>query len=144
MTCSESMRDAGTPAMKRYFKPARIVWSAPGQAHGLAHAAVAKRLLVAGQPGTGPEGDVPEDLAAQTAFAFDNVFAVLEAGQMKIEDIVKLVVHVAAPDGASTFDRVREVKLGALTPVVTYLQAAGFRDPRWKVLIEAEAINDAA
>jgi 2-iminobutanoate/2-iminopropanoate deaminase len=130
--------------MKRYFKPARIAWSAPAQAHGLAHTAVAKRLLVAGQPGVGPGGDIPDDLAAQTALAFENVIAVVEAGQMKVDDIVRLVVYVAVVDGAATVDRVRETKLGALTPVVTYVQAAGFRDPRWKVLIEAEAIDDVA
>jgi 2-iminobutanoate/2-iminopropanoate deaminase len=128
--------------MKRYFKPARISWSAPAQAHGLAHTAVAKRLLVAGQPGVGPGGDVPDDLATQTGLAFDSVFAVLEAGQMKVDDIVRLVVYVAVADGAETIDRIREAKLGALTPVVTYVQAAGFRDSRWKVLIEAEAIDD--
>ena len=128
--------------MKRFFKIARIGWSASGQTHGLAHGAVFKRLLVSGQPGIDAKGEVPADLEAQIGLAFDNVFSVLEAGQMASEDLVRIVAYIAAPGSHRVFDRVRERKLGALTPALSYIEAAGFSDPRWRVLIEAEAVRD--
>jgi enamine deaminase RidA (YjgF/YER057c/UK114 family) len=128
--------------MKRFFKPARVGWSAAGQAHGLAHSAVSKRLLISGQPGVDETGNAPADLEAQFALAFDNVFKVLEAGQMALDDLVRIVVYVAAPNAYELFQRVREQKLGALTPVASYVETAGFYDPNWRVLIEGEAIRD--
>jgi enamine deaminase RidA (YjgF/YER057c/UK114 family) len=130
-------------SMKRFFRPAGVRWSAAGQAHGLAHGAVFKRLLISGQPGVDEEGTAPTDLEAQFSLAFDNVFKVLEAGQMARDDLVRIVVYVAAPDAYDVFQRVREQKLGALTPVASYVEAAGFCNPNWQVLIEGEAIRDA-
>ena len=128
--------------MKRYFKPAQVAWSTAGQTHGLAHGETFKRLIISGQPGVDSKGEAPADLEAQIALAFDNVLTVLKAGQMAATDIVKIVAYVAQPNAYSIFDRVRERKLGALTPATSYVEAAGFRDPRWRVLIEAEAVRD--
>jgi len=128
--------------MKRFFMPARIAWSAQGQTHGLAHGAVFKRLLISGQPGINDRGDVPAELEAQIALAFDNLLKVVEAGQMAVEDIVRIVAYIAEPRSFLIFDGVRARKLGALTPVTTYVETTGFSDPRWRVLIEGEAIRD--
>jgi enamine deaminase RidA (YjgF/YER057c/UK114 family) len=128
--------------MKRFFKPARIAWSAAGQTHGLAHGAAFKRLLISGQPGVDDTGNAPADLEAQIGLAFDNVFKVLDAGQMAIEDLVRIVVYIAAPNAYGVFQSVREQKLGAVTPATSYIEASGFGDPSWRVLIEGEAIRD--
>ena len=128
--------------MKRFFKPARIGWSAGGQTHGLAHGAIFKRMLISGQPGVDEKGHAPADLEAQFALAFDNVFQVLDAGQMALEDLVRIVVYVAAPNGYGLFQKVRDQKLGGLTPAASYVETAGFCDPTWRVLIEGEAIRD--
>jgi len=128
--------------MKRFFKPARIAWSAAGQAHGVAHGPVFKRLLIAGQPGVDETGEVPADLEAQIGAAFDNLLSVVEAGQMAAEDIVRIIAYVAAPRAYEVFERVRERKLGGLTPAASYVETSGFSDPRWRVLIEGEAVRD--
>ncbi len=128
--------------MKRFFMPARIAWSVQGQTHGLAHGAVFKRMLISGQPGIDERGEVPADLEAQIAFAFDNLLKVVEAGQMAAEDVVRIVAYVAESRAFPIFDRVRARKLGALTPVATYIETTGFSDPRWRVLIEGEAVRD--
>ncbi len=130
--------------MKRFFKPERIAWSAPGSAHGVAHGPVFKRLLISGQPGVDEAGEAPAELEAQISLAFDNLLKVVEAGQMAAEDLVRIVAYVAAPRAHAVFDRVRALKLGALTPVTTYIEATGFADPRWRVLIEGEAVRDGA
>jgi enamine deaminase RidA (YjgF/YER057c/UK114 family) len=130
--------------MKRFFKPERIAWSANGHAHGLAHGATFKRLLISGQPGVDAKGEIPDDLETQIGLAFDNLFKVLEAGQMAVEDIVKIVAYVASPGAFALYSRVRDLKLGAVTSVSSYVEASGFSDPRWRVLIEAEAVRDTA
>ena len=128
--------------MKRFFKPAQIGWSASGQTHGLAHGAVFKRLLISGQPGVDERGEVPADLEAQIELAFDNLLKVIAAGQMAVEDLVRIAAYVAQPSAYGVFDRVRARKLGALTPAATYVETAGFSDPRWRVLIEGEAVRE--
>ena len=128
--------------MKRFFMPARIAWSAQGQTHGLAHGVVFKRMLISGQPGVDEAGKVPSDLEAQIGLAFDNLLKVVEAGQMAAEDIVRIGAYVAEPHAYGVFDRVRARKLGALTPAATYVETTGFSDPRWRVLIEGEAVRE--
>jgi 2-iminobutanoate/2-iminopropanoate deaminase len=128
--------------MKRFFKPARIGWSASGLTHGLAHGVVFKRLLISGQPGVDESGQVPTDLEAQIGLAFDNLLKVIAAGQMDVEDLVRIVAYVAEPRAYGVFDRVRAGKLGALTPAATYVETTGFSDPRWRVLIEGEAVRE--
>ena len=61
---------------------------------------------------------------------------------MAVKDIVRIVAYVAAPDAHGLFHRVRERKLGALTPVASYVEAVGFSDPRWRVLVEGEAVSE--
>jgi enamine deaminase RidA (YjgF/YER057c/UK114 family) len=128
--------------MKRFFKPAKVAWSAPGESHGLAHSAVFKRLIIAGQPGVDPTGEAPPDLEAQMGFAFDNLLQVLEAGQMTVADLTKIVAYVTTPGSFALYNHVRNRKLNAPSIVSTYVEVAGLGDPRWRVLIEGEAIRD--
>jgi 2-iminobutanoate/2-iminopropanoate deaminase len=128
--------------MKRFFKPAQIAWSAPGQSHGLAHGAVFKRLLISGQPGIDSTGVAPPDLEAQIGLAFDNLLMVVVAGQMEPKDLVKVVAYVAAPGAFPLYEQVRKRKLEVPSLASTYVEVAGLSDPRWRVLIEGEAISD--
>jgi 2-iminobutanoate/2-iminopropanoate deaminase len=128
--------------MKRFFRPAKIAWSAQGESHGLAHSAVFKRLLIAGQPGVDAAGETPPDLEAQIGFAFDNVLHVLEAGQMAVADLTKIVAYVTTPGSFALYNQVRNRKLNAPSMVSTYVEVAGLGDPRWRILIEGEAVRD--
>jgi 2-iminobutanoate/2-iminopropanoate deaminase len=128
--------------MKRSFKPAKVSWSAQGESHGLAHSAVFKRLLIAGQPGVDSAGETPPDLETQISLAFDNVLHVLEAGQMVVADLTKIVAYVTMPGSFVLYNQVRNRKLNAPSMVSTYVEVAGLGDPRWRVLIEGEAVRD--
>jgi enamine deaminase RidA (YjgF/YER057c/UK114 family) len=128
--------------MKRFFKPARIAWSAQGESHGLAHSTVFKRLVIAGQPGVDATGEAPPDIEAQMGLAFDNLLQVLEAGQMTVADLTKIVAYVTTPGSFAIYNQVRNRKLNTPSIVSTYVEVAGLGNPRWRVLIEGEAIRD--
>jgi 2-iminobutanoate/2-iminopropanoate deaminase len=130
--------------MKRFLRPNRISVAAPGHAQGLVHGRVFKRLLITGQVGADHAGNVPSDFEAQVELAFDNVFAVIEAAQLTIGDLVRTIAYVAVPDCLARYNLVRERKIGSATPVSTYVEIAGLGDPRWLISIEGEAIQEDA
>jgi 2-iminobutanoate/2-iminopropanoate deaminase len=129
--------------MKRFLKPTRIAPAASGQPHGLAHGGVFKRLMIGGQVGADPSGDVPPGFEAQAELAFDNLLAVVEAAQLAVDDLTRLTAYVAAPECFAQYHLVRARKLGAATPVSTYVEVTGLGDPRWLISIEGEAIREA-
>lgn len=128
--------------MKRFLKPTGIAPAASGQPHGLAHGGAFKRLVIGGQVGADSMGDVPAGFEAQVELAFDNLLAVIDAAQLAADDLTKLTAYVAAPQGFAQYHVVRERKVGAATPVSTYVEVAGLGDPRWLISIEGEAIRE--
>jgi 2-iminobutanoate/2-iminopropanoate deaminase len=128
--------------MKRFLKPQKISASASAHSQGLAHGRVFKRLLIAGQIGADHSGEAPADFESQVALAFDNLLAVIEAAQLTIGDLVRIMAYAAVPDSLAAYHRVYQRKLGPATPVSTYVEIAGLGDPRWLILIEGEAIQE--
>ena len=128
--------------MKRFLKLAKMASAVAGQPHGLAHGSHFKRLLIAGQVGIDVTGHAPDDLEAQFELAFDNLLSVIDAAQLAVGDLVKIVVYVTVPGSLALYDRVRKRKIGSVTPVSTYVEVAGLGDPRWLVSIEGEAIQE--
>jgi 2-iminobutanoate/2-iminopropanoate deaminase len=128
--------------MKRFLRPTKVSSVVPGQVHGLAHGGVFKRLLIAGQVGADPAGNVPAGFEAQAELAFDNLLAVIDAAQLGVADLIKIAVYVTVPGSVAIFNQVRERKIGSATPIQTYVEIAGLGDPRWLVSIEGEAIQE--
>jgi enamine deaminase RidA (YjgF/YER057c/UK114 family) len=128
--------------MKRFLRPAKIAAAVPGQPHGLAHGGVFKRLLIAGQTGADPEGNVPAGFEAQAELAFDNFLAVIDAAQLTVGDLIKITVYVTVPGCLAQYNFIRERKIGSATPAGTYVEVVGLGDPRWLISIEGEAIQE--
>ncbi|KAE8763364.1 RidA family protein [Georgenia thermotolerans] len=102
-------------------------------------------LVVGGQNGVGPDGQVvAADVHAQTAQALRNVLAVLAAAGATQEHVVKMTVHlVAGADVAAGYAAAQEV-WGAHPTALTVLQVAGLGRPECLVEIEALAYLPAA
>lgn len=71
----------------------------PGVSHGAAPIPLGARagnvLYSSGIPGIDPEtGRLPPDAAAQAAFAFGNMRALLEAGGATLENVVRMTVYL--------------------------------------------------
>jgi enamine deaminase RidA (YjgF/YER057c/UK114 family) len=128
--------------MKRFLKSGKTSAPSAEQTQGLAHGTAFKRLVVASQLGTDAAGAVPKGLEAQCELAFDNLLAVIESAQLRAGDLVKIVAYVTVPGSLALYERVRSRKLGAVTPISTYVEVVGLGDPRWLVSIEGEAIQE--
>jgi enamine deaminase RidA (YjgF/YER057c/UK114 family) len=115
---------------------------------GYAHVAVAegtKRVYIAGQVGTGPDGEVVgPDLTSQTAQAFRNVGTALEAAGATWDDVVKLsylIVDYDAAKGGEFFAGIGEA-FGDAMPITaaTLIGVQALYQP--ELLIEIEAIAE--
>ena len=135
--------DCKSELMKRFLRPTKISPTVSGQPHGLAHGGVFKRLVIGGQVGADPSGNVPAGFEAQVELAFDNLLAVIDEAQLAAGDLVRLAAYVAVPGRLAHYNLVRERKIGSATPVSTYVEIAGLGDRRWLISIEGEAIREA-
>lgn len=128
--------------MPTFFDPPTVHAPAPSYRHGAVHALSARRLIVSGQIAIRPDGSVAEGLEAQFEQCFDNLIAVIRAGGMTIDNLVKMVTLVTVPDAIATFRVVRERKLGGHVCAATFIQVAGLARPDLLVEIEGEAVQD--
>jgi len=104
-----------------------------------------KRVVLAGQVGVKPDGQIAGDLAAQIEQAWDNLLACLASEGLKAEHLVKIVYFttVNSPEAVKLSREIRARKLGDVAPSSTYLVIAGLAGPDYKVEIEGEAVGPA-
>ena len=98
-----------------------------------------KRLVMAGQLGVKPNGELAGDLGAQIEQAYDNLLAVLAS--MSAANLVKITYFTTerSPEALALSRDIRARKLGDVNPSSTYLVIAGLAGPDFKVEIEGEA-----
>jgi 2-iminobutanoate/2-iminopropanoate deaminase len=114
---------------------------APGSrySHAALVAGESRRLVISGQVGVEPDGNVPATGEGQIAQAYANLRAVLEAHGMGIADVVKTTAFLTDRALIPTYRAARDLVFAAHAPASTLLVVAGLADPRWVVEIEAEA-----
>lgn len=101
----------------------------------------ARLVFVGGQNGTDGNGQiVGSDIASQSAQAFRNVLAALEAAGATMDDVVRLAIYIvqgqSLQEGFEAVMQIPEARLGP--PTVTGVYVAGLARP--DALIEIEAI----
>jgi enamine deaminase RidA (YjgF/YER057c/UK114 family) len=101
----------------------------------------ARRIIVSGQVGTGPDGSTPDDAAAQVENAYNNLRTVLRAHGLGLSDIVKVTVFLTDRALLGPYREVRGRVMGAHAPASTLLFVSGLADPKYLVEIEAEAVG---
>ena len=104
-----------------------------------------KRLVMAGQVGVKPDGNIAGDLGAQIEQAWDNLLAVLASEGMGPADLVKITFFTTdgSPEALKLSREIRARKLGDLALSSTFLVVAGLAGPDLKVEIEGEAVGAA-
>ena len=103
-----------------------------GYTHGMLIQGEQRRLIISGQVGIAPDG--------QIAQAFANMRAVLAANDMAITNLVKTTVFLTDRSLLASFRAARDAVYGGHAPCSTLLFVAGLADPRFMVEIEAEAV----
>jgi enamine deaminase RidA (YjgF/YER057c/UK114 family) len=121
------------------------VWQVPEPfrgiyAHAVELAAGVRTLLVSGQIGIAPDGNLRQGFSAQCEQAMDNVEALLAAAQMTRSDIVKLTFLLTRADDLRALGEIRRKRWSSTTPpaITTYVVAA-LANPDYLIEIEAVA-----
>ena len=110
-----------------------------GYSHQIELRAPERLLVLSGQVGMAPDGDIPDDAAEQLDVAFDNVLRNLDAASMRVEDLVKLTFYLTAPIDAARRRAMLSERLGGHTPSMTLIDVAGLVTPAIKVEVDAWA-----
>ncbi|MBS7809486.1 RidA family protein [Roseococcus pinisoli] len=102
-----------------------------------------KRLVVSGQVGMAPDGQVPAEGKAQIRQALANLKAVLAAHGMGPAHLVKITVFLTDSSLVAPWRSLRDEALEGAAPTSTLLIVAGLASPRFLVEVEAEAFLSA-
>lgn len=99
-------------------------------------------LTISGQIGMTSDGFVPEDPLEQFAMALDNIKRNLEAANMGIQDLTKLVFYLAGEFDTDKRRKIVKNFLGDHIPCTTLLYVVALAAPTLKVEIDAWACQE--
>ena len=106
----------------------QVVSSSPG-----------RMIFISGQGGAAPDGQMPEDFAAQTKNTFENIGRCLTAAGAKFDDIVKINYYVTDMTYTAELRRIRAGYLNQSKPPASTLVQVGL-GKGLKVEIEVVAV----
>jgi enamine deaminase RidA (YjgF/YER057c/UK114 family) len=125
--------------MLKRHNPATIAAPFSRYSHGVEAPAKARWLVISGQVGVTPEGEVLMDARAQIEQAWRNVLNVLQAAGMGPHDLVKVTIFLIDRAHLQILREVRDAMLQGAAPASTLIYVAGLASPDWLVEIEAIA-----
>jgi enamine deaminase RidA (YjgF/YER057c/UK114 family) len=109
--------------------------------HGVELPPGARLIFCSGQLGANPDGTVPEGVEAQAERCFENVKAILAAGNMTLADIVRVNAFVTAREHMKGYMAVRDRYVGTPPPASTLVIVSGFTRPEFLVEVEVVAAS---
>jgi len=98
-----------------------------------------KWLVMSAQIGMDKEEFIPTDVLSQIEIAFDNIALNLEAAEMEIKDLVKLILYFVGEHDVEQRRSLISARLGEHQPCMTVIYVAGLASPALKVEIDAWA-----
>ncbi|HEU5139589.1 MAG TPA: RidA family protein [Bacillales bacterium] len=99
-------------------------------------------LTLSGQLGMGVDGSVPEDPIEQLKLALYNIRKNLEAANMGIEDLTKLVFYLVGEFQADERKKVMKAFFGDHLPCMTMIYVVALAAPHFKVEVDAWACKE--
>jgi 2-iminobutanoate/2-iminopropanoate deaminase len=128
--------------MKIQRNPDTIHAPLAAYAHQIEISGGERQLVIAGQIGMLPDGEVPDDPIEQLAVALDNVERNLAAADMELSDIVRLTIYLVGEWDANARRQMVASRLGAHHPCTTLLYVAGLAAPNLRVELDTWASSD--
>jgi len=131
--------------MNEYVNPKGV--RAPGgvYSHTVKVPANAEWLVLAGQIGVNPKGEVQVGIRKQAEQVFRNIVACLRDHKMRKTDLVKLTVYLTDPRYIEDYRAARKKIIGDdARPASTLLIVDGLASPNFKIEIEATAAKGPA
>jgi enamine deaminase RidA (YjgF/YER057c/UK114 family) len=111
--------------------------------HGIEVPPNARWLYVAGQIGIRKDGSVPATIDEQSAVAWQNVVAILDAAGMKVTDIVKMTQFLVNLEDFPKYAATRAKFLAGHRPASTGLVIRSLVKPEYLVEVEVVAAKAA-
>jgi enamine deaminase RidA (YjgF/YER057c/UK114 family) len=99
----------------------------------------ARWLVTAGQVGIAPDGELVQDREEQIAQTWRNVAAVLAAGDMGPEDLVKLTIYLLDVDDFVSIRKYRVEYLGEGKCAATAVLVSALADPAMVIEVDVMA-----
>lgn len=99
-------------------------------------------LTLSGQVGMEVDGTIPESPMEQLELALENVKRNVEAADMKVEDITKLVFYLVGEFDAESRKRIMGQFLGDHLPCMTMIYVVALASSALKVEVDAWACQD--
>ncbi len=99
-----------------------------------------RRLYISGQIPVSNKGSLPTSFKEQAALVWQNVIAQLHAGDMNVENLVKVTIFLSDRKYNLENQQARQFALGSHAPALTVI-ITGIFDEAW--LLEIEAIAEA-
>jgi enamine deaminase RidA (YjgF/YER057c/UK114 family) len=125
--------------MHRQHSPATVAAPFSRYSHGIETQNAQNWLLISGQVGVDPDGQLAEGATAQMEQVWRNIFAVLAAAQMNAHNIVKVTAFLTRRDDLAAYREVRDRMMRDARPASTLVFVSGLASPDWLVEIEAVA-----
>lgn len=110
-------------------------------AHAVRIPAGGERLVISGQVGISPEGQVRKGLEMQAEQAWANILEILESQGFGPADLVKVTTFCTVPGKVAVIRPIRDRAMDGHLCAHTYLEVAGLASPDFLVEIEAEAVR---
>jgi enamine deaminase RidA (YjgF/YER057c/UK114 family) len=127
------------PRLKEQRNPSSIHVPLAGYAHQIEVRGDARLLVMSGQVGMTPAGEIPDDAGEQLEVALENVLRNLEAAGMRAADLVKLTFYSTETIDADRRRAILHARLRGHTPCMTLVHVAGLASPKLKVEVDAWA-----
>ena len=98
-----------------------------------------RMVVISGQVGMTPDGQLPDDPVEQLGVVFDNLERNLAAAGMGIADLIKLTIYLVGEWDTAARRHVVAARLGEHRPTTTAVFVAALAAPNMRVEIEAWA-----
>jgi 2-iminobutanoate/2-iminopropanoate deaminase len=125
--------------MKEYRNPSNVHPPIGGYTHQVEVKGPERLLIISGQVGKREDGVVPDDPYEQLEIALENLFRNLQAGNMDVQDILKINFYLVGEMDAAKRREVVAAKLKGHKPCMTLVYVSALASSIYKVEIEAWA-----
>lgn len=128
--------------MPRFLNPDTMPKPASNYVQAVEMTLPGRRLIISGQIGITPGGQMLDGHRAQAEQAWHNGLAGLAACNMQISDIVAIRVYDVAPGDVGAYREIRDQFLEGHAPASTYVIVAGLAHRDLLTEIEIEAFRE--
>ena len=127
--------------MAKVFNPKTVVQPASLYAQAISVPSYARRLIISGQVGVLPDGSILRGYEQQAEQIWANIFALLEAANMDVSNLVLIRVYDVAPGNVAAYRAIRDRVLNGHVVTATYVIVSGLASSEFLTEIEAEAVK---